>query len=187
MRNGGLPQRLALTAALAAALAAVACSDDDRDGAVGSADRASSADAVRGAGADSQGEACDLLDDDALRPLFPDGVPEPSGTSMGEGFAECEWGRESEGTVVLLSTLPAADYRSDYVDQLTVSAPVTGLGDSAVSFPGFVGIGRGSVRGGSVGFAEGDRAALVAVRSSGEPTEDAGLASDLATAVAGRL
>ena len=68
-----------------------------------------------------------------------------------------------------------------------MTAPVTGVGDSAVSFPGFVGIGRGSARGGSVGFAKGERAVLVAVRSGGEPTEDAGLAAELAVVVADRL
>lgn len=137
-------------------------------------------------GRESQGDACGLLDDAALGPVFPEGVPDPSGTSMGDGVAECEWS-ESDGTVVLLSTLPVADFQSDYVDQLVVKAPVAGVGDRAVSFPGFVGVGQGSADGGSVGFAKGDRAVLVAVRSSGEPSADAGLATDLATEVAAGL
>jgi hypothetical protein len=186
MRNGRLLRRLSLLAAVTLSAVVVAGCGDDGDGESGS--KLPTGDvADRGDDSASQGDACALLDDAALESLFPDGVPDPSGTSMGEGFAECEWGTESDGPVVLLSTLPASDFQSDYVDQLNVTAPVTGIGDRAVSFPGFVGIGRGSAGGGSVGFAKGDRAALVAVRSSGEPSADAGLASDLAGVVAGKL
>jgi hypothetical protein len=188
---------VALAAALVALVAGTGvagCSDDGAGGDGAGPGAGDKVPAVEGeelrADPGSQGDTCTLLDDDALAPLFPDGVPDPSGTSMGEGFAECEWGRESEGPVVLLSTLPAADFRSDYVEQLDVTAPVDGVEGvegSAVSFPGFVGIGRGSAGGGSVGFAKGEEAVLVAVRSSGRPTEDADLASDLAAVVAGRL
>lgn len=202
MRNRALPRRnhAVRTAVRVAALALAAlvggagvagCSDDGGGGAgAGPGDKGPAEGEELRSGVGSQGDTCKLLDDDALAPLFPDGVPDPSGTSMGEGFAECEWGRESEGPVVLLSTLPAADFRSDYVEQLDVSAPVDGVEGvegSAVSFPGFVGIGRGSAGGGSVGFAKGEEAVLVAVRSTGRPTEDADLASDLAAVVAGRL
>jgi len=137
---------------------------------------------VEPTGKTSQGDACGLLDDAALRKLFPDDVPEPSGTSLGTGFAECEW--SSDGSMVLVSTLPADDFRSDYAEQLTVSAPVKGLGDQAMSFPGLVGVGRGSADGGSVGFTSGDDAAIVAVRATGDPTKDAAEATTLAKAVA---
>jgi hypothetical protein len=186
MRNRRPTRSLALVAVLAAVGAG--CSDGGGDGAGdGDAPAETSAFAERGGSRDSQGDTCGLLDDTALEPLFPDGVPDPAGTSMGEGFAECEWGEESDGPVVLVSTLPAGDFRTDYVDQLDVSAPVAGLGDGAVSFPGFVGLGRGSAGGGSVGFTQGDRAALVAVRTGGAPTADAGRAADLASTVADRL
>jgi hypothetical protein len=140
---------------------------------------------VEPAGKTSQGDACGLLDDSALAKLFPDGVPDPSGTSFGTGFAECEW--SGDGSMVLVSTLPADDFRSDYVEQLTVTAPVKGLGDQAVSFPGLVGIGRGSADGGSVGFTFGDDAAIVAVRSTGDPTKDAAEATTLAKAIVRQL
>ena len=171
-------RNLALSMLLVGLVVAAGCGDPGDDDESGS---------KLPTGRESQGDACKLLDDTALDPVFPEGVPDPSGTSMGEGLAECEWGSESDGTTVLLSILPASDFQSDYVDQLDVTAPVTGIGDRAVSFPGFVGIGRGSAGGGSVGFAKGDRAVMVAVRSSGEPAADAGLASDLATAVAAGL
>ena len=182
MRNGRLPRSTALLVAVIGCIGLVAgCGDDDD----AQESKAPTTDGSDKGG--SQGDACTLLDDDALEPLFPDGVPEPMGTSMGAGFAECEWGSESEGTLVLISTLPATDFQSDYVDQLDVTAPVAGIGDSAVSFPGFVGIGRGSSGGGSVGFAKGDQAALVAVRSSGEPAADAELASQLAGEAVAKL
>jgi hypothetical protein len=128
----------------------------------------------------SQGAACALLDDAALDHLFPGDVPEPSGSSMGEGFAECEWAAKGDGPLVLVSKLPAADFRNDYLKQLTVTAPVAGVGDRAVSFPGLVGIGRGSAGGGSVGFTSGDTAVIVAVRATGNPTRDAAQATALA-------
>ena len=131
----------------------------------------------------SQGAACALLDDASLDPLFPGDVPDPSGTSMGKGFAECEWAARDDGPVVLVSILPATDFRSDYVKQLTVTAPVAGIGDGAVSFPGLVGIGRGSADGGSVGFTSGNAAAIVAVRSTGTPAKDAAQATMLAKVV----
>ncbi|HEY8545727.1 MAG TPA: hypothetical protein VIL36_11790 [Acidimicrobiales bacterium] len=174
---------LAATLAVPVALGVTACSDDG-SGAAGSAGDPGSRPI---AGRASQGDTCELLDDAALATLFPDGVPEPAGTSMGEGFGECEWGEERDGTVVLVSTLPAGDFHTDYVDQLDVSAPVAGLGDGAVSFPGFVGLGRGSAGGGSVGFTKDDRAALVAVRTGGGPAADAALATELAATVADRL
>ncbi len=135
----------------------------------------------------SQGDACALLDDASLDPLFTDKVPDPSGTSMGRGFAECEWAAKDDGPVVLVSILPAADFRSDYVKQLTVTAPVAGIGDGAVSFPGLVGIGRGSADGGSIGFTSGKNAAIVAVRSTGIPAKDAAQATMLAKVVEKKL
>lgn len=188
MRNRR-PARGVAGVALVMVLVALGAACSDGGGAAGDGDPpAEAADsAERGGSRDSQGDACELLDDAALEPLFPDGVPDPAGTSMGEGFAECEWGEESDGPVVLVSTLPAGDFRTDYVDQLDVSAPVAGLGDGAVSFPGFVGLGRGSAGGGTVGFTRADRAALVAVRTGGGPSADAAQASDLASAVADRL
>jgi hypothetical protein len=185
MRNGRPARGLVLLAALAAL--GVACGDDGPDGRGDDSAADADATAERGGSRDSQGDTCELLDDTHLESLFPDGVPDPSGTSMGAGIAECEWGRASEGPVVLVSTLPAADFRTDYVDQLDVSAPVAGLGDGAVSFPGFVGLGRGSAGGGSVGFTKGDRAVLVAVRTGEAPSADADRASGLASAVADRL
>jgi hypothetical protein len=134
-----------------------------------------------------QGEACDLLDDDDLADLFPDGAPDPSGTSMGAGFAECGWGNDDDVAQVLVSVLPADDYRSDYLEQLNVTTPVTGLGDEAVTFPGFVGVGRGSATGGSVGFVIGDEAVIVAVRSTGDPAADAAQAAALGVAVEAAL
>jgi hypothetical protein len=163
-------------AVLAVVGLAAGCADSD------DSDRATK---VEPAGKTSQGDACGLLGDDALAKLFPDDVPDPSGTSLGTGFAECEW--NGDGSMVLVSMLPADDFRSDYVEQLTVSAPVKGLGDDAVSFPGLVGIGRGSADGGSVGFTSGDDAAIVAVRSSGDPTKDAAEATTLAMDVAQHL
>lgn len=185
MRNRRSSRGLALVAALAA-LGSAACSDDGGE-ASGDDPAEAVATAERGGNRDSQGDTCELLDDAHLEPLFPDGVPDPSGTSMGAGIAECEWGREGEGPMVLVSTLPAADFRSDYVDQLDVSAPVAGLGEGAVSFPGFVGLGRGSAGGGSVGFVVGERAVLVAVRTGEAPSADAARASNLASAVVDRL
>jgi hypothetical protein len=154
-------------------------------GACAKGDDADQSTKVEPAGKTSQGDACGLLDDAALAKLFPDKVPDPSGTSLGTGFAECEW--SSNGSTVLVSTLPADDFRSDYIEQLTVSAPVKGLGDEAVSFPGLVGVGRGSADGGSVGFTSGDDAAIVAVRSTGDPTKDAAEATTLAKGVAQEL
>ena len=188
MRNGRQPRGLAL-GATAIALAAAAllgggCGDDDDPGPAGRGPSPEDPGTRRVA---NQGGACELLDDEALAAVFPDGVPDPMGTSMGTGFAECEWGRSREGTVVLLSLLPAVDFQSDYVDQLAVTTPVAGVGDSAVRFPGFVGIGRGSAGGGSVGFTKGDRAVLVAVRTGGDPSADADVASELAVVVADRL
>lgn len=184
MRKGRVPRPAALLVAVLGCVPVLAgCSDDGDD--TGSGSKAPVSDGSGGEG--SQGDACTLLDEDALDDLFPDGVPDPAGTSMGEGFAECEWGSDSDGTMVLVSTLPVGDFQTDYVDQLEVSAPVAGVGDSAVSFPGFVGIGRGSAGGGSVGLTKGDDAALVAVRSSGEPAADAALASELAMVVAENL
>jgi hypothetical protein len=135
---------------------------------------------------ESQGDACALLDDAALDPLFPGDIPKPSGTSMGDGFAECEWAAK-DGPLVLVSKLPAADFRSDYVKQLNVTAPVAGVGDGAVSFPGLVGIGRGSADGGSVGFTSGDTAVIVAVRATGNATKDATKATMLAKIVQKKL
>lgn len=123
------------------------------------------------------GDACELLNDDDLAELFPDGAPEPSGTAIGSGFAECGWGDDDDKAQVLVSLLPADDFRSDYLEQLNVTAPVSELGDQAVTFPGFVGIGRGSANGGSVGFVSGDAAVIVAVRSSGDPATDAARAA----------
>ena len=134
-----------------------------------------------------QGEACDLLDDDDLADLFPDGAPDPSGTSLGAGFAECDWGNDDDVAQVLVSVLPADDFRSDYLEQLNVTTPVTGLGDEAVTFPGFVGIGRGSAAGGSVGFVAGDEAVIVAVRSTGDPAADATQAATLGVVVEAAL
>ena len=185
MRIGRPTRGLVLLAVLATL--GVACSDDESAGdGDGSAADDATASAERGGSRDSQGDTCELLDDTHLESLFPDGVPDPSGTSMGAGIAECEWGREGEGPVVLVSTLPAADFRTDYVDQLDVSAPVAGLGEG-VSFPGFVGLGRGSAGGGSVGFVVGERAVLVAVRTGEAPSADAARASGWASAVADRL
>ena len=157
-----------------------ACADN------GSSDRTTTG-KVEPAGRESQGEACGLLDDASLAKVFTHKVPDPSGTSMGTGFAECEWSASGGSPLVLVSMLPAADFRSDYVKQLTVSAPVEGLGDGAVSFPGLVGIGRGSADGGSVGFTTDDHAAIVAVQLTGDPTKDAAEAEALAKVVAKKL
>lgn len=151
---------------------AAGCSDG------GDGDGGGQVDKARAAGPDAdQGETCDLLGDDELGGVFPDEVPEPSGTSFGAGFAECAWGGDDDPAQVLVSILPAEDFRSDYLEQLDVATPVPDLGDQAVSFPGFVGIGRGSTGGDSVGFVAGDDAAIIAVRT------DAGTDTDGATAV----
>jgi hypothetical protein len=156
--------------ALALLVVVAACGgDDDEPTSVGKLDEEA-----------DQGDTCELLAEDDLAAVF-DEVPEPSGTSLGAGFAECSWG--ADGIEVLVSVLPAEDFRSDYVEQLNVTSPVTNLGDEAVSFPGFVGVGRGSAGGGSVGFVVGDEAAMVAVRSGGDPATDAATAVELGRTV----
>lgn len=130
-----------------------------------------------------QGDTCELLGDDELGEVFIDEVPEPSGTSFGAGFSECAWGADDDAAQVLVSVLPADDFRSDYLEQLNVTTPVPDLGDEAVSFPGFVGIGRGSAGGDSVGFLVGDEAAIVAVRMGDDTAAAAAAAVELAGSV----
>jgi hypothetical protein len=146
-----------------------ACGGDDEPEAVGKLDEEP-----------DQGVTCELLDDADLAGVFAE-VPEPSGTSLGAGFAECSWA--ADGVEVLVSVLPADDFKADYVAQLNVTSPVTELGDEAVSFPGFVGVGRGSAGGGSVGFVAGKEAAIVAVRSGDDPAADAATAVELGRTV----
>lgn len=156
---------------------AAGCGDGD-EGDGGQVDKS------RGAGQDTdQGDTCELLGDDELADVFADEVPEPSGTSFGAGFTECAWGTDDDPAQVLVSVLPADDFRGDYLEQLDVTTPVTGVGDEAVSFPGFVGIGRGSAGGDSVGFVVGDEAAIVAVRTDHDPAAGAATAVELSSVV----
>jgi hypothetical protein len=133
-------------------------------------------------------DACALVGDADLAPVFPDGPPEPSLTDYGEGFSECEW--EEGDALVLVSVVPVDNFGPDYVDQLNVTGPVDAaeLGDDAVSFPGVVGIGRASGGGSTVGFTTDAHGALVAVRGpTGDADTDLSTATDLAVVVAGNL
>jgi hypothetical protein len=175
-------RRGAVLVAAVGLMLTAACGDDDTET---DADGGEAATQPPSTAAD--GDPCTLLDDDDLATLFADDIPDPAGTAMGDGFAECEWEVSEEGAAVLVSVLPAADFERDYTAQLNLTGELDELGDGGVSFPGFVGIGRASSAGGSVGFALDDSAAIVAVRDTGEVVSDTATARQLAIALADRL
>lgn len=92
---------------------------------------------------------------------------------------------------MLVSVVPAENFRSDYVDQLNlgpeVNSPV--LGDEAVSFPGHVGIGQASRRGRTVAFTAGNVGVLVSARTGedGAPDVDIASATQVAESIAVQL
>jgi hypothetical protein len=136
-----------------------------------------------GAADPSATDSCDLVTDDDLAALFGAAVPAPTGSELGEGFAECEWA--SAGTTVLVSVLPASEFTDDYLNG--THEPVGSL-EQGTALPDFVGIGRVGTTGGTVAQIEGDRAYLVAVMTPDESVDTALAAAEtLAIAASARL
>ncbi len=134
-------------------------------------------------------DPCALVSEELLASVFSDVDIDVDDNNLGAGFAECTW--EAGDSELVVSIVPAANYQSDYIDQLNVGAPIDSavLGPEAVEFPGLVGIGRASSKGSTVGFTAGDLGALVAVRTGedGAPDTDLPLAVDIAEVVATQL
>lgn len=128
--------------------------------------------------------SCALVTDDDLAALFGTAaVPTPTGSDLGEDFAECEWA--SAGTTVLVSVLPAGEFTDDYLHG--AHEPVDSL-EQGMALPDFVGIGRVGTTGGTVAQIEGDRAYLVAVMTPDESVDTALAAAEaLAIAASARL
>ena len=135
-------------------------------------------------------DPCALVEDSELATLFAAaGAPESESNVLGEGFGECVW--EGDNAHLSVSIVPEENFQSDFVDQLNVSGPVesAALGDTAVSFPGVVGIGRAEGGGTSVGFSKDDTGVIVAVRTGteGNPGADLALATKVAESIAAQL
>jgi hypothetical protein len=132
-------------------------------------------------------DVCALLTDADLSPVFPTGAPPSRPNDYGQGFGDCTWD-DGKGQV-LVTIMPRANLQSDYVGQLRVGGPAPAPGlDGGVWFPGVVGLGQASSGGRSVGFAKGERGAIVAVRPSVADDQAALVyATALAMAVASRL
>jgi hypothetical protein len=132
-------------------------------------------------------DVCALLSDADLSPVFPTGAPPSTPNDYGEGFGDCEW--DAGSAQVLVTVMPRANLQSDYVSQLNVGGPAPAPGlDGGVWFPGLVGLGQASAGGRSVGFAKGDRGAIVAVRPAVADDQAALVyATALAMAVSSRL
>jgi hypothetical protein len=133
-------------------------------------------------------EVCGLLSDADLSPMFPTGAPPADTDDYGEGISDCSW--DDGKAKVLVTVMPASNLRTDYVEQLNVTGTATGpgLGEDAVYFPGFVGLGKASSGGSSVGFTKGERGVIVAVRTA-DANDTAALqhATAIAVLVAGRV
>ncbi|WP_022891587.1 hypothetical protein [Agromyces subbeticus] len=136
-----------------------------------------------GAAAGGANETCALVTDDELAALFGTAVPAPSGSDLGEGFAECEW--EAAGTTVLVSVLPAGEFTDDYLNG--AHEPVSAL-EQGTALPDFVGIGRVGTTGGTVAQITGESAYLFAVMTPDESVDTAlAAAESLAVAASARL
>ena len=172
MRGAGVRRVLWAVVAVALVLAAAACGGEDDTAAVTEA--ASSLETIAGRGG-RHGHG--RVDRDLGRRVLAPGARTTSRPSSRAALprararttaaASATAGGRTRRASSRVSIVPAANFASDYVDQLNVTGPVESeaLGDDAVSFPGVVGIGLASGGGSTVGFTKGDAGYLVAART----------------------